>query len=557
MRKYLSICFVLVFVLFGIAVSNTVRAVDTATTIVAWNFDDQNATADAGTAGNLTKIISISGATAGGYSGGDSGGLDKAISADHWRLVGPGDEKYWLTETFITTGYEMITVSSKQRSSSTGPHNFIMQYRVGDGAWSDLVAIAPAENEDWVFTNAQLPTDASDQTSVSVRWLSTDQTVSGTAGTNRLDDVIISGTELPPADTTAPILDITVPADGGYTKDNTISNLNFTASDDVDETLDYAVYVDDESALGEPVVTGTIPSGGGVGTSLLAQSDGVHTITVKVTDDAGNSVLESMTITVDTTDPTIISAISPIPNNTVEVLFSEELQNSPLNEFFDFKVRIGHHPDISDFRVYNDLDNSLSENEGDVLYEISSVGYSNKIVTITLTNGIQKEDHPRLYITPALASLVDLAENYFNGGDEYDMPIQVEKKTNTTSGGRYIPQGEPTKIPGCGTKTDGFSTINGKACANNIPHEEGQVLGADKFIFTLSLKREQPPYSTGAHANEVLELQKFLNANGYDSGPEDGKFGPLTEAAVIKFQLANGLVGDGVVGPLTRALLNK
>jgi hypothetical protein len=137
------------------------------------------------------------------------------------------------------------------------------------------------------------------------------------------------------------------------------------------------------------------------------------------------------------------------------------------------------------------------------------------------------------------------------------MPIQIEEKANTTSGGRYFSKEEPTKIPGCGMKTEGYSIINGKSCANNIPHEDGWVLGAEKFTFTLFLKREQPPYSTGAYANEVLELQKFLNAHGYESGPEDGKFGPKTLAAVIRFQLANGLAGDGIVGPLTRAALNK
>jgi hypothetical protein len=85
----------------------------------------------------------------------------------------------------------------------------------------------------------------------------------------------------------------------------------------------------------------------------------------------------------------------------------------------------------------------------------------------------------------------------------------------------------------------------------------GQVLGAEKFIFTLFLKMG-PPYLAGAYASEVMELQKFLNAAPHNSGlVVDGKFGPMTLAAVIKFQLANGLVGDGLVGPLTRAVLNK
>ena len=78
----------------------------------------------------------------------------------------------------------------------------------------------------------------------------------------------------------------------------------------------------------------------------------------------------------------------------------------------------------------------------------------------------------------------------------------------------------------------------------------GTVLGFTKFNFTQNIK-------LGSVGNEVMELQKFLNANGFGTLTVDGNFGPMTKAAVIKFQLANGLVGDGVVGPLTRAVLNK
>jgi hypothetical protein len=79
-----------------------------------------------------------------------------------------------------------------------------------------------------------------------------------------------------------------------------------------------------------------------------------------------------------------------------------------------------------------------------------------------------------------------------------------------------------------------------------------------KFTFTKNLKYLQID-------NEVKELQKFLNAHNYlvattgagSSGLETTKFGSLTKKALIKFQLANSLVGDGLVGPKTRAVLNK
>ena len=105
-------------------------------------------------------------------------------------------------------------------------------------------------------------------------------------------------------------------------------------------------------------------------------------------------------------------------------------------------------------------------------------------------------------------------------------------------------------IPGCDARTTGFSSTTGQSCVGNTgTASTGQVLGAQSFHFTLKLKM-------GSTGNEVTELQKFLNAAGYDCGTVDGKFGAKTKAAVIKFELANKLIGDGVVGPKVRALLN-
>lgn len=64
-----------------------------------------------------------------------------------------------------------------------------------------------------------------------------------------------------------------------------------------------------------------------------------------------------------------------------------------------------------------------------------------------------------------------------------------------------------------------------------------------------------PTLRRGSRGDDVKKLQETLNALGYDCGTADGIFGVKTEAAVRKFQQANGLSEDGIAGKNTLALL--
>jgi hypothetical protein len=70
------------------------------------------------------------------------------------------------------------------------------------------------------------------------------------------------------------------------------------------------------------------------------------------------------------------------------------------------------------------------------------------------------------------------------------------------------------------------------------------------YVFSINL------YPGLTHTS-VTKLQQKLTALGIYSGPITGYFGPLTQAAVKKFQAAHGLPQVGLVGPATRAALNK
>lgn len=58
-------------------------------------------------------------------------------------------------------------------------------------------------------------------------------------------------------------------------------------------------------------------------------------------------------------------------------------------------------------------------------------------------------------------------------------------------------------------------------------------------------------------SDAIAQLQTRLTQLGYYDGPISGTFGPLTQEAVIKFQEAQGLAADGIVGPATASALAR
>lgn len=58
-------------------------------------------------------------------------------------------------------------------------------------------------------------------------------------------------------------------------------------------------------------------------------------------------------------------------------------------------------------------------------------------------------------------------------------------------------------------------------------------------------------YRQGSQGQEVREIQQRLKDWGYFDGTVDGIFGSQTRNAVIRFQRANGLSADGIVGNST------
>lgn len=171
-----------------------------ALTVVGWSFAADATIADAGELENTTNTLTNTGANSIVFINSTSG--NRAASASGWD-AGSGT-KYWQVG-FDASGAGQLTVHSVQRSSSAGPRDFKLQFKIGtEGVWSDVDdgAITVADNyTSGVLEDVPLPATTAAQPEVYLRWIMTsnisveDGTVSG-SGTSAMDSIQINGKRL-------------------------------------------------------------------------------------------------------------------------------------------------------------------------------------------------------------------------------------------------------------------------------------------------------------------------------------------------------------------------
>lgn len=179
--------------------------------IVGWTFENQSADADSNTVANNSRSIRRETAVTPSFPQGTGGSGTFAYNTNSWQ-EGAGSKYYQID--FETVGFKNITLSSRQLGSNTGPRDFKLQYSLNGSDWVDFgEGITVGTNWNAGFVEAvQLPAEAENQETVFVRWLNTSDTsinggIVSSGGTNRIDDIRVTGNPSPLSDSVSVQLD--------------------------------------------------------------------------------------------------------------------------------------------------------------------------------------------------------------------------------------------------------------------------------------------------------------------------------------------------------------
>jgi surface protein len=194
--------------------------------------------------------------------------------------------------------------------------------------------------------------------------------------------------------------------------------------------------------------------------------------------------------------------------------------------------------------------------DNDVLYGSRIYNSSNDLVTIDTTTGVvtspgETDDMDDmdaiafLIVPPVLGCTDEDATNFNPDADTDDNSCIYPPRIIASGGGGGPSTKYPASTPPITPPTD--STSSPQATPAQTPP-----------VF-----KSPNNFKPGTNSPDIKELQHYLNTHGFPvslTGPgslnnETDFFGLKTKAAVILFQKAHGLVPDGVVGPMTKAVM--
>jgi hypothetical protein len=182
----------------------------TAATLAEWTFE--------------TSIPATAGphAAEGGVFGGSATGYHSSASVVYSNPAGNGSAEsfssnYWSISDYYqfqtsSLGYTSIEISWDQARSSTGPGTFDLQWSTDGSTWNTLTndytvqisgtggpgtwSSSPPRNAAYTFGPTAAPAALDNQTTIYFR-MTNQVTPGGTAGTNRIDNVVVTGVPEP------------------------------------------------------------------------------------------------------------------------------------------------------------------------------------------------------------------------------------------------------------------------------------------------------------------------------------------------------------------------
>ncbi len=291
-------------------------------------------------------------------------------------------------------------------------------------------------------------------------------------------------------------------------------------------------------------------------TGLTSQA--TYNYRVSSTDAAGNRTVSTNRVFVttavpDTTSPTVQTAV--VNGNTLTLTFTETLSSTST-------------PATSSFTI-----NGSS-------VTVTAVDVSGSTMTLTLSGSVASTDTVTLsYVIPLTAMLQDPSGNTVAGFtnrsvtnqtptpviETVEVPRSGAAVAVSTSAGFSSFSPAPRQVLVIGTKTTGQSgpavyvtgVINETTGA---PMNNGYGGLTNTYEFNKNA-------TLGVRNDEIVNLQRFLNAQGFrvntvdggagSPGNETNFFGILTRRALAEFQRVVGISPVGYFGPKTRAFINN
>jgi peptidoglycan hydrolase-like protein with peptidoglycan-binding domain len=316
----------------------------------------------------------------------------------------------------------------------------------------------------------------------------------------------------------------------------------------------------------------------------VASDAGTHVLSISAADLSGDTASTSETITVMPAPSVSVSSISPsssiMPGTKLTFNVSTLGFTDPsfaLSDSFSGSTITDSDLDASDHFSWTPVDVSQDGQHTINVYAYDSIGHIASInVPILVGPGptlMIQSLSPGASVSPSqtvsfTVNGSNFLPNSFSVSDSFPHTTLMGGDINTSGSFYWVPQTSDVgthilTITGTigffGQSASTTQIIKVVAPAGTTPAAPA-TSGSAPTIATPTSATSEPAFTislySGMQGAAVTQLQTVLSKLGFFSATPNGSFGPLTVAAVEKFQAAHGLTQLGVVGPATRTALN-